>query len=224
MAWIMSVRKMSDNFDLLLEQSPPKAMDSNGKKITLKPGCLIKMRGWPCGTFGVRHTPMIAGVGGSTVCIISERAEWYRGLDSHIGTMRAIMNSTSRPSISYSIAVGKDGSTTSAFSKWTRRHFQYLVDDARTWRDNYTYREDATFTKVHVFWRTDSSSSFIYFGRYYAEKFEQTMLTLQPVATALPVQDNMDILSNAVERLQLMTEQNSRQGSEQARRVRARLS
>ena len=198
MAWRSTPQKFASSLGLYLEQTPAMATTREGNRCALTPGLQVYMN-IPLGTFGVRHTPRVAGCGGSTVCIVSERAEKYVGIDEHIGTMRAILRDRDRPDISYSAA---RGSLESAYISWTSRHFEHLAQDAASWRANYSRESDADFYKIHLFWRNGTSREFVYFGQYKMMSFDNRVAKLSPVQATSA--SNLDLLADAVERLELV--------------------
>lgn len=178
MAWLCSVHRCRERYGLRFLPHCAKALSSSGEEMELKPGEVVWMKGCPVGTFGVRHVTPLAGCGGETICIISDREEMYKGIDSHLGTMRSLLRGQALPKILYSTAISKDGSL---YSTWTRKHFETLIEDSRAWQENYSQRSTALFTKVYVFYRVEASDKFIFFGRYSATSFDGSVLSLSPL-------------------------------------------
>ena len=205
--WIMDTKSMQTSLGLCLQMSPPLGKNKHNTPVILAPGSEVYMRGAPPGTFGIRHAPPSAAYGGgATVLIISDEASWYSGIDTHLGTVEAILNKRSRPSITYSSARSKDGRLDSAYSKWSRRFFEHLYQDCRTWSDNYSSPLDAEHSKIYMFLRQPERRSYICLGRYMARHFDGHVLTLDPIQTAYPrtPAPAMDLLASTAQRLTVL--------------------
>ena len=73
MAWIVTTSQMSSSFGLKLEHCGQETGKSYlGNEIVLHPGVTVNMRAAIPGSFGIRHTPKIAGFGGSTINLVEE--------------------------------------------------------------------------------------------------------------------------------------------------------
>ena len=90
MAWIVTTSQMSSNYGLKMEHCGQETGRNDlGIEIALHPGVTVNMRAAIPGSFGIRHTPKIAGCGGSTVFIISDSALRYKDIDNHADTIDA---------------------------------------------------------------------------------------------------------------------------------------
>lgn len=206
MAWLMSASQMQATLALALQTSPATGEALAGNRCVLGPGVAVRLPRLAVGTFGIRHTPCNASFGGgSTVLILSDVAQWYTGIDSHAGTVSAILAGKARPPLLYSAARDKDGGAPSSqYAKWSRKLFRELVADASNWQQHYTSRGDAMHTKIWCFLRQSSvDHGYLCLGRYRAHSFENDTLTLEPVelaARAAP--PALDLLADAAVRLQ----------------------
>lgn len=176
---------------------------ADDRRVTLGPGVTVRMPRMAVGTFGIRHTPSLAAYGGgSTVCIISDVAHWYTGIETHAGTVNAIMNHKNRPNLEYAAGRAKDGSTSGSFSQWSRAFFQRLVNESTSWQQEYTKKTDAPHTKLWVFLRLAGEDHlYLCFGRYHANKLLRPDL-LQMVPVEMPFAGTlaMDHLATVSER------------------------
>jgi hypothetical protein len=205
MAWIMTPTQMQSTLALSLESAPATGQALTGGRCVLGPGVAVCLPRLAVGTFGIRHTPNSAAYGGgSTVLIISDLAQWYSGVDSHAGTVSAIMAGRNRPPLLYSAARGKDGSSSSEYAKWSRRFFGDLNHDASTWQQNYSSRGDAVHSKIWCFLRqSNADHGYLCLGRYMARSFDNETLTLDPINLAVRASPPaLNMLADAAARLQ----------------------
>jgi hypothetical protein len=201
----MDSLSMQTSLGLSLQERPAVGRTKDNTRVPLTPGSEVYMRGVPPGTFGIRHAPSSAAYGGgATVLIISDEAKWYSDIDSHLGTVEAILHRRSRPRITYSSARSVEGRLDTAYSVWSRGLFERLYQDSLTWSRNYSSQLDAEFSKVYIFLRQPKWRSYICLGRYSAHHFDGHVLTLCPIdvahqgATTTPA---MDLLASTAERL-----------------------